>query len=105
MSEKYFLPGIDFCVVLLGYDGAQDAIDAAMAEHLAWMNACYEEGTILLSGRRTPWTGGVMLVRGDKTRADALLSNMPFVVKGLATTEVIGFTTGMAAPAIRDSVG
>ena len=105
MSGKYFLPGVDFCVVLLSYDGAQDAIDALMPEHLAWVTKAYDDGTILISGRRTPWTGGVMLVRGNEEQANALLATSPWVAKGLASAEVIGFTTGMAAQAIIDSVG
>ena len=105
MSENYYLPGVDFCVVLLSYDGAKDAIDAAMADHMAWLTQAYDDGHVLLSGRRTPWTGGVMLVRGDKDRADALMAKSPWVAKGLATAEVIGFTTGMAIAGIRDSMG
>ena len=105
MSENYYLPGVDFCVVLLSYDGAQDAIDAAMADHMAWLTKAYDDGKVLISGRRTPWTGGVMLVRGDKELADALMAKSPWVAKGLATAEVIGFTTGMAIPAIRDAMG
>ena len=104
MTGKYYLPGIDFCVVLLSYDGAQDAIDAAMPDHMAWITQAYDDGTVLISGRRTPWTGGVMLVRGDKDQADALMATSPWVAKGLATAEVIGFTTGMAAQAICDAV-
>ena len=105
MSAKYYLPGVDFCVVLLSYDGAQDAIDALMPDHLAWVTKAYDDGTVLMSGRRTPWTGGVMLVRGNKDTADALMATSPWIAKGLATAEVIGFTTGMAAPAIRDAIG
>ena len=104
MSENYFLPGVDFCMVVLNYDGAQDAIDAALVEHLAWLTKGYDDGTVLISGRRTPWTGGVMLVRGNQEQADALMATAPFVTKGLATAEVIGFTTGMAVPAIRDAL-
>ena len=105
MSDKYYLPGVDFCVVVLNYDGAQEAIDAAMPDHLVWLNRAYDDGIVLLSGRRTPWTGGVMVIRGDKAQADALLAGSPFVQQGLATAEVTGFMTGMAAPAIRAAIG
>ena len=105
MSERYYLPGVDFCVVVLDYDGAQDAIDAAMPDHLAWLTKRYDEGRILLSGRRTPWTGGVMLCRGTRDEVDALVATMPFVAGGLARAELTGFTTGMPAPAIRDAAG
>ena len=46
-----------------------------------------------------------MVVRGNQAQAEALMANSPWVAKGLATAEVIGFTTGMAAQAIIDSVG
>ena len=99
MSEAVRLPGVAVTVVILRYEGG-DAIDALMPEHMAWLNAGYAKGIVLASGRMSPWTGGVLLCRGDRAAAEALMADAPLVVAGGAAVEYVSFVTGLAAPGL-----
>lgn len=95
-------PSAPLCVVSLTYDAPLDAIDAAMADHVAWLEAGYAQGVILASGRKVPRTGGIILFRGAADAVEPLVATDPFVARGLATAEVVAFTASMAAPALAD---
>ena len=105
MTEPFVRPAAPLCVVILTYVADLAAIDAAMADHVAWLADGYRHDLIVASGRRAPRTGGVIVMRGDKPAVDDLVATDPFVVRGLATAEVIAFVTSMAAPALADLLG
>jgi len=90
-------PNAPLCVVLLHYTVPLDEIDAAMTAHMAWLQAGYDAGLFLASGRRVPRTGGVILVRGHATEVEALVASDPFVKSGAAKAEVIAFNASQAA--------
>jgi uncharacterized protein YciI len=90
-------PNAPLCVVLLTYTVPLDEIDAKMKAHMAWLDAGYEAGLFLASGRRVPRTGGVILVRGHKKEVEALVASDPFVASGAAEAEVIEFNASQAA--------
>ena len=105
MSEPFARTDAPLTVVVLTYVAPLDSIDAAMADHVAWLTAGYEAGAILASGRRTPRTGGVILFRGDSAAAEAIVADDPFVARGLAQAHVVPFTAGMAAPGLAALLG
>ena len=85
-------------VLLLTYVKPLSEIDALMGEHVAWLNEQYDAGRFLVSGRRIPRTGGVILARGeDQEEIEALAANDPFVSAGVATCEVIRFRASQRA--------
>ncbi len=100
MSEPFARPDAPICVVVITYVAPLKAIDAAMAAHVAWLTKGYEQGVLLASGRRTPRTGGVILMRGEQAAVEAVAATDPFVEAGLSTIEVLSFTASMAAPAL-----
>ena len=53
MSEPFARPGTTLCIVSLTYGADLDAIDAAMADHVDWLRACYAEGRLIASGRKS----------------------------------------------------
>jgi uncharacterized protein YciI len=89
-------PNAPLCVVLLTYTVPLDEIDAKMKAHIAWLDAGYDAGVFLASGRRVPRTGGVILVRGHEAEVAALIATDPFVESGAAEAEVIAFTASQA---------
>ena len=77
-------------VLLLTYVRPLPEVDALMREHVAWLNEQYDAGRFLVSGRRIPRTGGVIVARGDdRAQIEALAATDPFVSGGVATCEVI----------------
>ena len=85
-------------VLVLTYTKPLDEVDALMREHMEWLSAGYRDGHFVVSGRRVPRTGGVILARGDDREAiEALAAQDPFVLAGVATVEVIQFRASQTA--------
>ena len=88
-------------MLLLTYVRPLAAVDALMPEHVAWLNEQYAAGRFLVSGRRIPRTGGVIVARGDdRAEIEALAASDPFVAAGVATCEVIRFRASQTAPGL-----
>jgi len=92
-------------VLLLTYVKPLAEVDALMGDHMAWLNEHYDAGRFLVSGRRIPRTGGVIVARGeDREEIEALAASDPFVRGGVATCEVIQFRASQSAPGL-DGLG
>lgn len=85
-------------VIELTYQADLSEIDAHMSAHVAFLKKHYEAGTFLISGRKIPRDGGIILATG-KTRAEveALLDEDPFKKHGLAEFRVIEFRASQRA--------
>ena len=85
-------------VLLLTYTKPLAEVDAVMRTHVAWLDEQYAAGRFLVSGRRIPRTGGVILARGDdREEIEALAATDPFVSGGVASCEVIQFRASQTA--------
>jgi uncharacterized protein YciI len=85
-------------VLLLTYTKPLPEVDALMRKHMAWLTEQYAAGRFVVSGRRIPRTGGVILARGDdREEIEALAATDPFVSGGVATCEVIEFRASQTA--------
>ncbi len=79
-------------IINLNYTAPLEKIDAAMKDHMVFLNACYKEGLFIVSGRKIPRTGGIIIAQASSKEAmEALMRNDPFVAQGLAEMEVIEF--------------
>jgi uncharacterized protein YciI len=86
-------------IINLHYIASLEKIDAHMKEHMVFLNACYREGLFIVSGRKIPRTGGIILAKGSSSDAlKALMRNDPFVVHGLAEFDVIEFQASQSHP-------
>ena len=85
-------------VLLLTYSRPLDEVDALMREHVAWLHRHFDAGRFVVSGRRIPRTGGVIVARGeDRDEIEAIAASDPFVSAGVATCEVIQFRASQTA--------
>ena len=85
-------------LLLLTYVKPLAEVDALMRDHMAWLNAQYDAGRFLVSGRRIPRTGGVIVARGDdRDEIEALAATDPFVSGGVATCEIVQFRASQSA--------
>jgi len=85
-------------VIELIYKVDLSQIDAHMGAHMKFLRKHYADGTFLVSGRKVPRQGGIILAVG-KSRGDieAIVREDPFVQRGLADFRVIEFRASQRA--------
>ena len=92
-------------VIELIYTAPLAEIDAAMRAHMAFVNRQYAAGTFLISGRKIPRDGGIILAAGSsRAEIEALMRQDPFVAKGLADVRVIEFRASQKADDIQERI-
>jgi uncharacterized protein YciI len=85
-------------VIELNYKADLSEIDAAMKAHVAWLDRHYAAGIFLLSGRKVPRDGGIIIACGaDRAAIEAIVREDPFVARGLADARVIQFRASQRA--------
>jgi uncharacterized protein YciI len=92
-------------VAVLSYKVPLETVDLHRQAHIDWLRERYADGTMLASGRQTPPTGGVLLLRGDRASVQALLAEDPFAVHGVADYALYEFTPTMTAPGLEALAG
>ena len=83
-------------VIILTYVRPLEELDAAGHDHVAWLQDAYNEGLFLVSGRRIPRNGGIIIAKGTSLEeVSARLEQDPFQQRGLATAEIFPFEANM----------
>jgi len=79
-------------IIELTYTADLPRIDARMREHMGFLKKHYASGHFLVSGRKIPRDGGIILAVGaDRAAIEALMQEDPFVAQGLAEVRIIEF--------------
>ncbi|MGE0404329.1 MAG: YciI family protein, partial [Kofleriaceae bacterium] len=92
-------------VIELVYKADLAEIDAAMKPHMAYLRKHYASGTFLVSGRKVPRDGGIILAVGaDRAAIEAIAAEDPFVAGGLAEVRIIEFRASQHAKNIGELV-
>jgi uncharacterized protein YciI len=85
-------------IIELSYQVDLARIDAAMRAHVAFLNQHYAAGTFLVSGRKVPRDGGIILAVGpSREHIESIMLQDPFCARGLATFRVIEFRASQRA--------
>lgn len=85
-------------VIELIYTADLTQIDACMKAHVAFLRKHYAAGTFLVSGRKIPRDGGIILAAGsDRAVIEAVVKEDPFVARGLATYRLVEFRASQRA--------
>lgn len=83
---------LNMYLLLVHYTQPLEKIAEVTPEHRAYLDRFYASGQLLVSGRRQPPTGGVILGHfKDRKAVDAFVAGDPFVVHGVARYEVFEF--------------
>jgi len=86
-------------VFISEYQKPLDEVDLVREDHLAFLAGLNEQGRILVSGRRNPPVGGVVVIDADDLeQAKAIMADDPFAKSGVAKYEPYEFTPS-AGPA------
>ena len=79
-------------VIELSYKAPLKDIDANMRAHMTFLRRYYAAGTFLVSGRKVPREGGIIMAIGEsRQQMEAIAREDPFYVRGLADVRVIEF--------------
>jgi|ERR671931_47329 uncharacterized protein YciI len=85
-------------VIELTYKVPLAEIDAHMAAHVRYLNKYYAAGNFLISGRKIPRDGGIIVAAGsDRHEIEAIVREDPFYERGLADFRIIQFRASQRA--------
>ena len=89
-------------VIELMYTAALATIDAHMAAHVRFLKKHYAAGHFVVSGRKIPRDGGIILAVGrSREEIEAIVREDPFVDLGLAEFRIIEFRASQRADDIQ----
>ena len=89
-------------VIELIYKVPLAQIDAHMGAHVKFLKKYYASGNFLVSGRKIPRDGGIILASGtSRAQIEAIIREDPFHVRGLADFRIIEFRASQRAPAFQ----
>src|SRR5262249_21372950 len=98
-------PARTLFVIELVYKAALTEIDAYMSAHMAFLNKYYASGHFLVSGRKIPREGGIILAVGSSREdIEAIAREDPFYVHGLADVRVVQFRASQRADDIQKRI-
>lgn len=88
-------------LVLISYTQPLAVVDLHVDAHRDYLRRQYAAGTFLLSGRKEPRDGGVIVAKASSyTELEAVLADDPFAVNGVAAYQIVEFKPTMAAPGL-----
>ena len=88
-------------LILLTYTCPLDQVEPHLAAHREFLQHGYASGHFLMSGRREPRTGGVILAQGEHRAAiETLMHDDPFYRAGVTAMQIIEFIPTMTVSSL-----
>ena len=85
-------------VIELIYKAPLSEIDAHMAAHVRFLKKYYAAGNFLVSGRKIPRDGGIIIAVGENRElVENIIREDPFIRNGLADFRIIEFRASQRA--------
>jgi uncharacterized protein YciI len=92
-------------IIELTYKAELARIDAHMKAHVAFLRKYYASGHFLVSGRKIPRDGGIIVAVGrDRQEIEAIVEQDPFCRHGLVDWRVIEFRASQRADDIQSRI-
>jgi uncharacterized protein YciI len=92
-------------IIELIYKADLAQIDAHMRAHVKFLNEHYAAGHFLISGRKIPRDGGIIVAVGDsREQIESIILQDPFCKRGLADFRIIEFRASQRADDIQARV-
>jgi uncharacterized protein YciI len=92
-------------VIELVYKAPLADIDKHMPAHVRFLKKYYGSGHFLVSGRKIPRDGGIILAVGrSREEIEAIIKDDPFCARGLADFRIIEFRASQKADDIQDRI-
>lgn len=85
-------------IIELNYKADLSQIDAHMSAHVKFLKKYYAAGNFLVSGRKVPRDGGIIVAAGkSREQIEAIMEEDPFCRHDLAEVRVIEFRASQRA--------
>lgn len=85
-------------IVSLTYNCPLEEVDKHLDAHVAYLTQEYDNGNFIVSGRKVPRTGGVILSAVEtREQLETILRKDPFYKAGIAEYDVTEFVPSMVA--------
>ena len=92
-------------VIELIYKADLAEIDAHMKAHMVYLKKYYAAGNFLVSGRKIPRDGGIILAVGaSRQEIEGIVRQDPFCTRGLADFRIIEFRASQRADDIQKRI-
>ena len=92
-------------VIELIYKASLEKVDAQMRAHMKFLNKYYASGHFIVSGRKIPRDGGIIVAAGkSREEIEAIVKEDPFLLHGLAEFRIIQFRASQHASDIQARV-
>lgn len=92
-------------VIELIYKVPLEQVDAHMTAHVKFLKKYYAAGNFLVSGRKIPRDGGIILAVGkSRAEVEAIVRQDPFCRAGLADFRIIEFRASQRADDIQQRI-
>jgi uncharacterized protein YciI len=78
-------------VLISRYTAELARIEELVPAHRAYLERYVASGLFVVSGRRVPWIGGVIVARGTLADVETAVAEDPFTIEGVAETEIVEF--------------
>jgi len=89
-------------IIQLTYTHSLEEINRLLDDHKLFLEKYYLEGIFILSGRKQPRTGGVILARAESMAAiEKIIAEDPFNRHGLADYTITEFIPTMSNEALK----
>ena len=93
-------------VIELTYKVDLARIDAQMKAHVAFLKKYYDAGHFVMSGRKVPRDGGIILAVGEhREEIERIAHEDPFYTHGLADIRVVEFRVSQRADNVSERLG
>lgn len=85
-------------IINLTYTVALKKVDTYLEEHIVYLKEQYAKGNFIMSGKKNPRTGGIILSNlKDREKLLNILGEDPFKKNNLAEYEIIEFEPSMTS--------
>ncbi len=92
-------------VIELKYKVELDEIDALMKAHVAFLNKYYTAGNFIMSGRKVPRSGGIIIAQAtDKKAIEKIMKQDPFYKNKLADFSITEFLASQKIPILKEII-
>jgi uncharacterized protein YciI len=90
-------------IINLKYIVPLEQLDEHMAEHVTYLKKYYKADVFIVSGRKVPRTGGVIIAQADsKEILEKIIADDPFYKYKLAEFTITEFLASQAHPVLKD---
>lgn len=91
-------------IAILTYKKPLEEVDRFLQAHRDYLAEHYAEGDFIASGPQNPRIGGVIMIKADDRAAvDAIISQDPFNINGIADYQIVEFNPTMfCEPSLSD---